>query len=73
MNGRSFRYGFGVELACSLEEAIERVTVALKVEGFGELTTIDVKQTLQQTFGVIFEPYTILGVQPATCASRVAG
>ncbi len=55
------QYGFGIELALPHAEAIEKVTAALKNEGFGVLTTIDVKATMKQKIDVDFEPYTILG------------
>ncbi len=54
-------YGFGTSLELPIDEAIERVTAALKGEGFGVLTTIDVRKTLQEKIGVEFEPYVILG------------
>jgi hypothetical protein len=47
----------GVDLAA----AKERVTAALKVEGFGILTEIDVQQTLEKKLGVQVDPYVILG------------
>ena len=43
------------------DEAIEKVTLALKEEGFGVLTQIDVSNTLKQKLEVDFRPYTILG------------
>ncbi|MCF6273318.1 MAG: DUF302 domain-containing protein [Rhodobacteraceae bacterium] len=43
------------------DDVIEKVTEALKVEGFGILTTIDVKATLKKKIDVDFRPYTILG------------
>ncbi|HEX7484795.1 MAG TPA: DUF302 domain-containing protein [Vicinamibacterales bacterium] len=55
------RYGMRVELPVSYEEAIEKATVALKTEGFGVLTTIDVKQTMKQKLDKDFRKYTILG------------
>ncbi|MEQ9261885.1 MAG: DUF302 domain-containing protein [Owenweeksia sp.] len=45
----------------SFEEAIEKVTDALKVEGFGILTEIDVKETLKKKLDEDFRPYKILG------------
>ena len=39
-------YGFGVTLDLPFDAAIERATAALKAEGFGVLTTIDVRKTL---------------------------
>ena len=53
--------GFGLDLPAPHNQAIAEVTAALKVEGFGVLTTIDVKETLRQKIGADFRPYTILG------------
>lgn len=50
-----------VTLNKSFEESIEAVTAALKSEGFGVLTSIDVSATLKQKIDVEFRPYTILG------------
>jgi uncharacterized protein (DUF302 family) len=55
------KYGFSKTVEYSFEEAINRVTDALKKEGFGILTTIDVKDTLKQKINVDFKKYTILG------------
>jgi uncharacterized protein (DUF302 family) len=54
-------YGFGTTISASLDDAIERTKAALKDEGFGVLTTIDVRQTMREKLGVEFEPYVILG------------
>src|SRR5690554_3025271 len=54
-------YGFIVTLDMSLEDARPIVESALKDEGFGVLTEIDVKSTLKQKIDVDFEPYVILG------------
>jgi|SRR5579859_748419 len=54
-------YGFGVTIDAPFDEAVTRVTEALKEEGFGILTTIDVRQTLRDKLQVDFERYLILG------------
>ena len=53
--------GLEVKVAVPYEQAIEKVTAALKEQGFGVLTSIDVQATLKQKLGVDFRPYTILG------------
>jgi uncharacterized protein (DUF302 family) len=50
-----------VRLPIAYEEAIDRATAALKAEGFGVLTTIDVKQTLKAKLDQDFRRYIILG------------
>lgn len=45
----------------SFDQAISKVTEALKEEGFGILTEIDVQATLQKKLNVDFKPYKILG------------
>jgi uncharacterized protein (DUF302 family) len=45
----------------NFEEAIGKVTEELKKEGFGVITTIDVKETLKKKIDVAFRKYTILG------------
>jgi len=54
-------YYFSKKLDLSFDEAIEKVTDALKSEGFGILTEIDVKETLKKKLDVDFRPYKILG------------
>jgi len=54
-------YGFHVTVAGSFNDVIDKTTDALKTEGFGVLTTIDVKATLKAKIDVERRPYTILG------------
>jgi uncharacterized protein (DUF302 family) len=55
------QYGFSKITDYSFEQAIEKVTEELKKEGFGVLTSIDVKETLKNKIDVDFKQYTILG------------
>lgn len=55
------QYGFKKTTGYTFEQAIEKVTEELKKEGFGVLTTIDVKETLKKKIDVDFKKYTILG------------
>ena len=48
-------------LSCTFEDAVPKVTEALKSEGFGVLTEIDVKDTLKNKLDVDFRKYRILG------------
>ena len=54
-------YGLRVEVSSTYEQAVERTTAALKAEGFGVLTTIDVRQTFKQKLDKDFRKYLILG------------
>src|SRR3990167_3050120 len=56
-----FSYGFGRRVEGTLAEAVEKVTAALKNEGFGVLTEINVKDTLRKKLDVDFRGYVILG------------
>ena len=53
--------GFTVQLHTTFEQAIEKVTAALKTQGFGVLTEIDVKDTFKKKLDKDFRPYKILG------------
>jgi uncharacterized protein (DUF302 family) len=54
-------YYFSKTLPVGFEEAVLRTTEALKQEGFGIITEIDVKETLQKKLGIEFRNYRILG------------
>lgn len=53
--------GFSTTVPGELAQVKERVAEALKVEGFGVLTQIDVKATLAEKIGAVIDPYQILG------------
>lgn len=53
--------GFQVRLNAPYDEAVQCATAALKEEGFGVLTAINVKETLKQKLNVDFRRYVILG------------
>jgi len=62
MAGCEVPYGYTRELpGVGFDEAVLRTTEALKAEGFGVLTTIDVKETLKKKLSVDFRRYMILG------------
>jgi uncharacterized protein (DUF302 family) len=54
-------YYFSKTVAGKFATVIERTVAALKQEGFGVLTEIDVQATLKQKIGADFRPYRILG------------
>ncbi len=54
-------YYFSKTLPVGFDEALRRTTEALRHEGFGIITEIDVKETLKAKIGVEFRKYRILG------------
>ena len=64
------KLGTAVYLDTDYETALTKVTEALKVEGFGVLTEIDVKATLKKKIDVDFRPYKILGACNPPLAHR---
>ncbi len=54
-------YGFSKNIDLPYEKAVDKVTEELKKEGFGVLTSIDVKETLKKKIDVDFKKYIILG------------
>lgn len=62
--------GLTTYLQTDYETALKRVMEALKAEGFGVLTEIDVKDTLKKKLDVDFRPYKILGACNPPLAHR---
>ena len=54
-------YAFSTVLETSFEDAVDRIKDALKEEGFGVLTEIDVKTTFKKKLNKDFRKYVILG------------
>lgn len=63
-------YGLRIAVDQPYETAVERATEALKAQGFGVLTTIDVKQTLKAKLDRDFRKYVILGACNPPLADR---
>jgi uncharacterized protein (DUF302 family) len=61
LTGMPKELGFSVELPLSFEDAVPRVRDALKQEGFGVLTEIDLRAAFRERLGREFHPYVILG------------
>jgi uncharacterized protein (DUF302 family) len=64
------RYGLRVDVGLEYDAAVERATEALREEGFGILTTIDIKETLKKKLDRDFRKYVILGACNPPLADR---
>ena len=64
------RYGLKISMNAPFDEAVKRATDALKAQGFGVLTTIDVQQTLKVKLNREFRKYVILGACNPPLADR---
>jgi len=61
-------YYFSKTLPVGFDEAVRRTTEALKQQGFGIITEIDVKETFKKKLGIDFRNYRILGACNPTLA-----
>ena len=63
-------YGITIRTAAPFADAVARVREALRAQGFGVLTEIDVQATLRDKLGEDMEPYLILGACNPPLAHR---
>jgi len=63
-------YGFNTTVSCSMDEAVEKVTAALAVEGFGILSEINVQAAMKKKLDLDIRPYLILGACNPTLAHQ---
>lgn len=71
LSGKACAYGFHAQLGTvAFADAVSRTVDALKTEGFGLLTDIDVQSTLKTKLGIDVRPYRILGACNPPLAHR---
>lgn len=63
-------YGFRKQVDYSYEEAIEKITAALKEQGFGVLTTVDMQATFKKKLDIDTRQYILLGACNPVLANR---
>jgi len=63
--------GFEVRISHPYDTALDLTIDALKAEGFGVMTSIDVRATMKEKLDIDFRPYSILGACNPTLAHRV--
>ena len=70
-------YGIAIRTSAAFTDAVARVREALKAQGFGVLTEIDVQAALRDKLGEDMEPYLILGARNPSwrtrCSTSTAG
>ncbi len=64
------QYAFGKTVSMNFNEAVERVTASLQIEGFDVLTDIDIAATLKKKLDRSMPPSRLLGAYHVTLASR---
>jgi uncharacterized protein (DUF302 family) len=64
------KYGMSIMLSGTIDEVKPQVLSALKAQGFGVLTEIDVQKTMKEKLGAEYEPYLILGACNPQLANR---
>ena len=55
------KYSYSKQLNIPFKQAVDKTIVALKKQGFGILTEVDVKKTLKEKLNIDFKEYRILG------------
>jgi uncharacterized protein (DUF302 family) len=60
-SSNAIEYGYVRTIGLPFEEAVKRTEAALKAEGFGVLSQIDIQAKLKEKLGIDFPRYTILG------------
>ena len=66
-------YAKSIKLNLSYDEAVPKVKEAFKAKGFGTLTEIDVRATLEEKLGEQMEPYLIIGACNPSLAHKALG